>query len=281
MGQKLISFLLFLGCVSYGSAMTCQKEGLFGITTHITCPQIGQPSDYEFCCGSEENRYCCPFPLGFDQKTVDTIIENDLGGRSDSGDVVAAPVDVRSKRQTNKVPDSSAVESPIVPQKVNETEGRVSDAVQKAKDKVKQKIKDKSKEKINKVIEEKTQRNLPRLIGILVGVVLVVLLVCVVCCCCCPFCLLAKRRNRGHVTRGGAEVTVTLPPQHAAAQPLQPYSQPQPYVQPQQQPYPQQPYPQQPYPPQQYPPQPAAGYPDQPPPYAEKQPAFNPNYANA
>ncbi|KAF2343607.1 hypothetical protein FHG87_025637 [Trinorchestia longiramus] len=48
MGQKLISFLLILGCVSYGSAMTCKKEGLFGITTHITCPQIGQPSDYEF-----------------------------------------------------------------------------------------------------------------------------------------------------------------------------------------------------------------------------------------
>ncbi|XP_047739402.1 protein shisa-5 isoform X2 [Hyalella azteca] len=222
--------LFLFGSIHSATAMTCKKEGIFGITTHINCPQAGQPSDYTFCCGSEENRYCCPIPFEIDQETVNSILER---------------------------PDEGGLELQALPRRKFQT-------------------------------SHSFLGFLPRLLGILAGVVVVVVLVCIICCCCCPFCLIAKRRNRGYVTRGATEVTVTVPPQQAA-QPLQPYSQPQPYIQPQQpypqQPYPQQPYPQQPYPQQPYPQQPypptTPGYPDQPPPYAEKQSAYNPNYPNA
>lgn len=210
--KTVLFAVLAWNLVDVGSAVTCKKESIWGITSYMTCPQPGQPETHIYCCGGEETRYCCPSAFGdieIDQKTVDEIMNN-----------------------------------------------------------------------------------LPRIIGILFGILVLFLLALVVCCCCCPFCMLAKRRNRGHVTRGGAEVTVTVP--QAAAQPLQPQGQPQPYMQPQgypPQPYPAQPYPAQPYPPQPgypgqqpYPagapgPMPAPGYPDQPPPYQEKQPAFNPNYA--
>ncbi|XP_018008383.1 uncharacterized protein LOC108666081 isoform X1 [Hyalella azteca] len=275
--------LFLFGSIHSATAMTCKKEGIFGITTHINCPQAGQPSDYTFCCGSEENRYCCPIPFEIDQETVNSILE-----RTEVYRIPGAGLLLRSARQTSQSAGTVVLETPVTSQKHDENEGIISDGVKKVKDKVKQKVKDKAKDKVNQVIEKQTQNNLPRLLGILAGVVVVVVLVCIICCCCCPFCLIAKRRNRGYVTRGATEVTVTVPPQQAA-QPLQPYSQPQPYIQPQQpypqQPYPQQPYPQQPYPQQPYPQQPypptTPGYPDQPPPYAEKQSAYNPNYPNA
>lgn len=61
-----------------GSAITCKKEGFLGISTFITCPQPGQPETYAFCCGKEENRYCCPSIFGdneINQETVDMIVD--------------------------------------------------------------------------------------------------------------------------------------------------------------------------------------------------------------
>jgi len=120
-----------------------------------------------------------------------------------------------------------------------------------------------------------------------VAVVVGLIVLCVVACCCCPFCLLAKRRNQGTVVtrRGGPTVDVTIQ-QPSSQQPLQPYpKQGGQYPAQPQQGYPQQP--QQGYPPQPqagYPGQPQAGYPQpgypgqaQPPPYSEKQQAYNPH----
>jgi len=138
-------------------------------------------------------------------------------------------------------------------------------------------------------LDEDTVEAIGKIIGAVIGAIAFMLVLCVVCCCCCPFCLLAKRRQRGNVLGSGTAMTVTVqqPGQPQSAYPQQPQQYPQ---QPQQ--YPQQPqqYPQQPqYPPQPQPgypgapqpgyPQPSPGYPgDQPPAYAEKPAAFNPNY---
>ena len=41
------------------------------------------------------------------------------------------------------------------------------------------------------------------MIAFIVGAAVLVIVICLVCCCCCPFCLLAKRKERGRVLREG------------------------------------------------------------------------------
>ena len=41
--------------------------------------------------------------------------------------------------------------------------------------------------------------SLAKLVGIVIGAAIFVVVVCVVCCCCCPFCILAKKRQRGEI----------------------------------------------------------------------------------
>jgi len=145
-------------------------------------------------------------------------------------------------------------------------------------------------EPLPKPEEAKLIRGVAKLIGVALGIIAFIVLVCLICCCCCPFCLLAKRRQRGHVIRqnatqqpqGGVPMMspqATNPPAPQGYPPSQPN---QPY------------YPNQGYPAQGYQ---GGGYGppmDQPPPYpgpplqdvgspAEyaKPPAYNPNAASA
>jgi len=46
-------------------------------------------------------------------------------------------------------------------------------------------------------------RGIGRIIAFIVGAAVLVVIICLVCCCCCPFCLLAKRKERGRVLREG------------------------------------------------------------------------------
>ena len=41
------------------------------------------------------------------------------------------------------------------------------------------------------------------MIAFIVGAAILVIIITVVCCCCCPFCMLAKRKERGRVLREG------------------------------------------------------------------------------
>ena len=42
-----------------------------------------------------------------------------------------------------------------------------------------------------------------KVIGFVVTATIVVIVITIVCCCCCPFCILAKRKERGRVLRQG------------------------------------------------------------------------------
>lgn len=46
-------------------------------------------------------------------------------------------------------------------------------------------------------------KGIGKIIAFIVGAAILVIIVAIVCCCCCPFCLLAKRNNRGRVLREG------------------------------------------------------------------------------
>ena len=59
-------------------------------------------------------------------------------------------------RIVRNAPSQGITETPVVPQKTVENEGRLSDAVKKAKDKVKNKVKTKISEKVTKEVEKKT-----------------------------------------------------------------------------------------------------------------------------
>ena len=60
-----------------GSALTCERKILF-LKTEFQCPEFGQPENYVFCCGDDDNQHCCPTPFGeieLDQETVDEIVK--------------------------------------------------------------------------------------------------------------------------------------------------------------------------------------------------------------
>lgn len=63
----IIAVILYL-CFA-ASAMTCSREGLFGQTEYMTCPQK-EGSRNEYCCGTKENRYCCDTPFGIDEEIL-------------------------------------------------------------------------------------------------------------------------------------------------------------------------------------------------------------------
>ena len=46
-------------------------------------------------------------------------------------------------------------------------------------------------------------KDIGKIMGWIVGTVILVIIICIVCCCCCPFCLLAKREERGIVLKQG------------------------------------------------------------------------------
>ena len=46
-------------------------------------------------------------------------------------------------------------------------------------------------------------KDVGKIIGFIVGAVILFIIICIVCCCCCPFCLLAKREERGIVLKQG------------------------------------------------------------------------------
>ena len=46
-------------------------------------------------------------------------------------------------------------------------------------------------------------KDVGKILGFIVGAVILFIIICIVCCCCCPFCLLAKREERGIVLKQG------------------------------------------------------------------------------
>lgn len=62
-----------------------------------------------------------------------------------------------------------------------------------------------------------------KIVAFVIGAAVFVIIVCVVCCCCCPFCLLAKRKERGRVIR---QNVYNQPAQNAGAPSQQRYAAP-------------------------------------------------------
>ena len=46
-------------------------------------------------------------------------------------------------------------------------------------------------------------KGIGKIVAFIVGAAILVIIITVVCCCCCPFCILAKRKDRGRVLREG------------------------------------------------------------------------------
>jgi len=151
--------------------------------------------------------------------------------------------------------------------------------------------------------EKSVAKAIGKVIGFVVTATIVVIVITIVCCCCCPFCILAKRKERGRVLRQGPPTQQQ--PQNPGVGTQQGYALPTEQYQQQMapQPYPNAGYNQQ-MPPSAVPygnqgPSPQGFVMDQPPPYPgppiqqnqmqqssvgggygseyQKQPAFNPN----
>ena len=60
-------------------------------------------------------------------------------------------------------------------------------------------------ETLEDIIPERSSiiKDVGKIIGFIVGAVILFIIICIVCCCCCPFCLLAKREERGIVLKQG------------------------------------------------------------------------------
>ncbi|XP_063590848.1 uncharacterized protein LOC134767702 [Penaeus indicus] len=142
--------LLIIGIHGSSAAMTCSREGFFGQTEFMTCPQKeGSPNEY--CCGTKENRYCCDTPFGIDEEVLKEFAEREPKALA--------------QVQPNPVVPKTIEDREGVRSTVDRIKTKLNDTVHSAKDKINPKVgitkvKDKVKDKVKQKAEEKAVKKL-------------------------------------------------------------------------------------------------------------------------